>query len=268
MSDLHVIASPGERVVAVTPESAGWEHVGFEVLRPAEPFHRPAIGGREQCLVAISGTSRVTVTGEGEFRLHRDDPFVDHPDCLYLPPGAEFHVAPEGPGVELAICSAPADGRSYVRRLPPDRVRVEVRGEGHFEREIRPILMGPGEGEERIAQSLLVCEVFTPAGNWSSFPPHKHDRDDPPRETLLEETYYHRVSPAGGFGLQRVYTADRELDEAIAFGDRDTVLVPRGFHTVSAPPGYDLYYLNVMAGPVRAWSVVEDDEHAWIGAGR
>jgi 5-deoxy-glucuronate isomerase len=142
--------------------------------------------------------------------------------------------------------------------LAAEGVEVEVRGHGSQERFVRPILMA-----DREAESLLVCEVLTPAGHWSSYPPHKHDRDDPPRETLLEETYYHRVRPAGGFGLQRVYTDDGTLDQTLAFGDRDCVLVPRGYHTVSAPPGYEVYYLNVMAGPVRAWSVVDDPDHAW-----
>src|SRR3954469_21339542 len=99
------------------------------------------------------------------------------------------------------------------------------------------------------AESLLVTEVLTPDGHWSSYPPHKHDRDAPPEETFLEETYYHRIRPDHGFGLPRVYTDDRSLDETVAFGDGDVVLVPRGYHTVSAPPGYELYYLNVMAGP-------------------
>jgi 5-deoxy-glucuronate isomerase len=116
---------------------------------------------------------------------------------------------------------------------------------------------------DREAESLLVVEVLTPGGHWSSYPPHKHDRDDPPRETLLEETYYHRIAPARGFGLQRVYTDDRSLDESLAFGDRDCVLVPRGYHTVSAPPGYDLYYLNVMAGPTRTWIFANDPDHEW-----
>jgi len=116
---------------------------------------------------------------------------------------------------------------------------------------------------DREAESLLVCEVLTPAGHWSSYPPHKHDRDAPPSETFLEETYYHRIAPAQGFGLQRVYTDDRSLDEALAFGDRDCVLVPRGYHTVSAPPRYELYYLNVMAGPTRLWAVANDPDHEW-----
>jgi 5-deoxy-glucuronate isomerase len=142
--------------------------------------------------------------------------------------------------------------------LPGRELEVETRGYGAQERLVHPILMAGRE-----AESLLVCEVLTPAGHWSSYPPHKHDRDDPPHETFLEETYYHRVSPARGFGLQRVYSHDRKLDETLAFGNRDCVLVPRGYHTVSAPPGYDVYYLNVMAGPTRAWAVANDPDHEW-----
>jgi 5-deoxy-glucuronate isomerase len=149
-------------------------------------------------------------------------------------------------------------GGAAARVLPGDEIDVELRGHGALQRTVSPILMG-----DREAEALLVCEVLTPAGHWSSYPPHKHDRDDPPGETLLEETYYHRLSPAGGFGLQRVYSDDRSLDEALAFGDGDCVLVPRGYHTVSAPPGYELYYLNVMAGPTRAWAVADDPDHAW-----
>ena len=120
-------------------------------------------------------------------------------------------------------------------------------------REIAHILM-----EDEPADSLLVTEVITPAGHWSSFPPHKHDVDDPPRETLLEETYYHRVRPTSGFGFQRVYTEDATLDEAIAVRDGDVVLVPRGYHPVAAGARHDLYYLNVMAGPVREWRISAD----------
>jgi 5-deoxy-glucuronate isomerase len=117
-------------------------------------------------------------------------------------------------------------------------------------------------GDEE-ADSLLVCEVRTPGGHWSSYPPHKHDRDALPGESFLEETYYHRISPPQGFALQRVYTGDGSLDETLVVRDGDTVLVPRGYHTVSAPPGYDLYYLNVMAGPVREWAVANDPDHEW-----
>ena len=161
----------------------------------------------------------------------------------------------------VGVCWAPAREGAAARVLPGDEVEPEVRGFGSLERTIRPILMA-----DAAADSLLVCEVLTPAGNWSSYPPHKHDRDAMPEESLLEETYYHRISPPHGFAFQRVYTADGSLDESVTVRDRDIVLVPRGYHTVSAPPGYDLYYLNVMAGPTRAWAVANDPDHEWTMA--
>jgi len=118
--------------------------------------------------------------------------------------------------------------------------------------------------DDQGAESLLVAEVLTPAGHWSRYPPHKHDHDDPPGQSHLEEVYYHRIKPERGFGLQRVYAYDSGLDEAMTVHDRDCVLIPRGYHTLSAPPGYDLYSLNVMAGPSRLWAVVDDPEHDWI----
>ena len=142
------------------------------------------------------------------------------------------------------------------RHIAPSDTRREVRGAGNMERTIHHILM-----EEGAAEALLVTEVVTPAGHWSSYPPHKHDTNDLPNETQLEETYYHRLRDARGFAVQRVYTADRSLDETVAVRDGDLVLVPRGYHTVSAAPGYELYYLNVMAGPVRRWCVTFDPEH-------
>jgi 5-deoxy-glucuronate isomerase len=233
----------------VTPESAGWTYVGFEVVRP--PVHRDT-GSHEHCIVVLSGTVSV-----GDFRDlgGRADPWSGMPDAVYLPPGTRYAI--EGDG-EVAICSAPARVGATARMLPGDAIETETRGHGAQERFVRPILMGDQE-----ADSLLVCEVLTPAGHWSSYPPHKHDRDALPEESFLEETYYHRIAPAHGFAVQRVYTADGELDETVTVRDGDIVLVPRGYHTVSAPPGYDLYYLNVMAGPTRAWVVANDPDHAW-----
>ena len=115
-----------------------------------------------------------------------------------------------------------------------------------------------------VADSLLVTEVYTPQGNWSSYPSHRHDEDDFPRMTYLEETYYHRLNPATGFSFQRVYTEDGEIDEAMAVKNHDLVLVPKGHHPCAAPYGYDLYYLNVMAGPRRNWRFQNDPDHDWI----
>jgi len=252
VSDL--LLPPG---AVVTPESAGWQHVGFEALQLAagQPVERET-GARECCVVVLSGQVDVrSEHGEWHELGGRESPFAGKPDAAYLPPGTSFSISGAG---ELGLCFAAAQSGAEPRLLPATGVVPETRGHGAHERTIHPILMG---GEQ--ADSLLVCEVLTPPGHWSSYPPHKHDRDALPAESLLEETYYFRVEPPQGFGLQRVYTADRSLDETLAVRDRETVLVPRGYHTVSAPPGYALYYLNVMAGPTREWAVANDPDHAW-----
>ncbi|HEX2411418.1 MAG TPA: 5-deoxy-glucuronate isomerase [Solirubrobacteraceae bacterium] len=239
----------------VTPSSAGWSYVGFEALRVDGRVERET-GPDEHCVVVISGVcSVVSAHGEWSGLGGRADPFSGLPDAAYLPPGTRYVL--EGDG-EVGVCTAPARDGAPARALPGDAIAPEVRGHGTHERTIHPILMADQE-----ADSLLVCEVLTPPGHWSSYPPHKHDRDAMPEESFLEETYYHRISPPQGFALQRVYTDDGELDETLAVRDGDVVLVPRGYHTVSAPPGYAVYYLNVMAGPVRAWAVANDPDHEW-----
>ncbi len=190
----------------------------------------------------------------------RASPFEGPPHVLYAPQGVPVRATALAAGAECAIGSAPAERGGAVQLLAPADARLEIRGTGAMERRIHHLLM-----EDRAAERLLVTEVVTPAGHWSSYPPHKHDTNDPPRETALEETYYHRLRDERGFALQRVYTADRSLDESVSVRDGDLVLVPRGYHTVSAAPGYDLYYLNVMAGPVRQWKVTFDPDHRRLG---
>jgi 5-deoxy-glucuronate isomerase len=138
-------------------------------------------------------------------------------------------------------------------------VHQETRGKGSNIRHVTNILP-----EWEPAESLLVVEVITPGGNASSYPPHKHDRDALPEESLLEETYYHRINPPQGYAFQRVYTEDGTLDETMTVEDGDVTLVPRGYHPCAALHGYDLYYLNVMAGPKRTWKFYNQPQHAWL----
>ena len=255
--------APGEPVVRITPESAGWEYVGFEVHRLADGeerrFHADA---RELCVVMLGGRADVTA-GERSWGVigGRANVFDGLPTSAYSPAGQPLVVGATGGEAEIALCWAPARGDPGLEPLLIEAadIEVEIRGSGDMERRVHPILMA-----DRPAERLLVVEVITPGGHWSSYPPHKHDRDALPEESSLEETYYHRIQPSHGFGLQRVYTADRSLDETLTFCDGDVVLVPRGYHTVAAPPGYDVYYLNVMAGPRRAWSFANDPDHAWL----
>jgi 5-deoxy-glucuronate isomerase len=215
------------------------EYVGFETVALAGRIERRE-DDRETCVVLLSGHAQLFGLGEAA----RADVFAGPPTALYVPPGTTWWAEGEA---ELALCTAPARGGLEPRLL--DAPDLLTRGAGTEERFIANILM-----EAEPAESLLVTEVVTPAGNWSSYPPHKHDTDDPPNETFLEETYYHRLR-GPGWAVQRVYTDDGSLDETLAVTDGDVVLVPRGYHPVAADPRVDLYYLNVMAGPVRQWRV-------------
>jgi 5-deoxy-glucuronate isomerase len=251
---------PDGTILSVTPESAGWNHVGFEVLALAGGGTAERVcGSRELCVVVIAGIVHIASEHGEWFDLGgRADPWDGMPNAAYLPPDSHVGLRAAEGGAEVALCWAPASSGAEPRVLPGTGISVEPRGHGDHERFIRPIVM-----EKEGAASLLVVEVLTPAGHWSSYPPHKHDHDDPPRQSLLEEVYYHRIKPERGFGPQRVYDYETALDEAPAFRDRDCVLVPRGYHTVSSSPGYGLYYLNVMAGPSRLWAVVNDPDHEW-----
>jgi 5-deoxy-glucuronate isomerase len=248
-------------LLSVTPASAGWSYVGFEVFRlaPGRSVER-ASNGRECCAVILSGLADIRFDstrwrGVGGRKTVFDGP----PEAVYVPAGGLIEVTGSGDGCEVALGWAPAGRGREPALIAASDVHVFTRGSGRMERTIHNILM-----EDRPAESLLVTEVVTPGGNWSSYPPHKHDTDDPPRETHLEETYYHRLKRPDGFAVQLVYTDDRSLDAALQVRDGDVVLVPRGYHPVAAGPGYDLYYLNVMAGPVRRWLVTTDPNHRWL----
>lgn len=265
MADLIVPSStqPTEQgnVLTITPESAGWKYVGFEVYKliPGQSLKKET-NETEVCLVLLKGkanvnTSNLVVENIG----NRMDVFQQIPPYSVYVPSNDYYEIIAQTDLEVAICSAPGKGTYPARLIAPEHVEVETRGYGNIERRIHNIL--PAHHD---ADSLLVVEVFTPNGHWSSYPPHKHDQDNLPHESYLEETYFHKVKPETGFAVQRVYTLDGTLDETMVVKDGDAVLVPKGFHPVSAPPGYDVYYLNVMAGPVRTWKFYNDPAHEWL----
>ncbi|MEM8825289.1 MAG: 5-deoxy-glucuronate isomerase [Pseudomonadota bacterium] len=265
MSDLLV--KPSGRIGKVhdiTPDSAGWGYVGFGLyhLAPGDRAQE-ATGDREAILVLVEGKAEISAGGQsfGEMGDRASVFEQTPPHCVYVPGRSEWEAVATTPCV-LAICTAPspADSPHGPQRIGPGGIVLTPRGKGQNTRYINNIAM-----EDRdVAASLLVTEVFTPAGNWSSYPSHRHDEDDFPRMTYLEETYYHRLNPSQGFGVQRVYTEDGTLDETMAVKDGDVVLVPRGHHPCGAPYGYDMYYLNVMAGPLRKWRFENDPDHDWI----
>jgi len=244
----------------VTPKKAGWGYVGFDLykLAPGEKV-KGGTDDREVCLVIISGRAAIKVEGQTYELGERASPFEGPGHSLYAPAGAKWRIEAVTP-LEIAVCSAPGQPQSHpVRVIAPADVEVLTRGQGTNTRYPRNILP-----ETAPADSLLIVEVITPGGHTSSYPSHKHDQDNLPVESYLEETYYHRFSPPQGFGFQRVYTDDRSLDEAMAIEDGDVVLVPKGYHPCATCHGYDLYYLNVMAGPKRTWKFHNAAEHEWL----
>lgn len=262
-SPLLVKASADREITNVTPESAGWSHVGFRALRLAQGDTETIdTGARELCLVVLTGTVSAQVGSQTYQGLGKRDSVFENvaPDALYVPGGETVTITATRDS-EIALCTAPyVSGSKTVKRLDGEKMRRAVRGEGTNTRHVCDILMGDNPAADR----LLVVEVVTPASHSSSYPPHKHDNASEPGETVLEETYYHRLNPPQGFAFQRVYTDDRSLDEACVVEDRDVVMVPRGYHPVVAPHGYDLYYLNVMAGPGREWAFRNDPAHEWM----
>ena len=251
------------KVHDITPAVAGWRYVGFGLHRLAVGDRvAESTGEREVLLVLIEGKAIVSAGGQALGELGERLTVFDGrpPYSVYVPGGSDW-CAQAVTDCTLAVCHAPSkDGGHPVRVITPGEVAPVQRGKGANARTIHPILM-----EDRDwADSLLVTEVYTPSGHWSSYPPHRHDNDAPPDITYLEETYYHRISPPQGFGVQRGYTEDGDLDQTMAFGDGDVVLVPRGHHPVGAPYGYAVYYLNVMAGPVRRWRFKNHPDHDWI----
>ena len=249
------------RVTHVTPESAGWTYVGFDLHRVKAGDHIAALtGDREVCLVWISGKSRTSIN-DRDFGVvgERMSPFEGQPHALYVARQSEWMITAET-DLELAVCSAPGGGDHKTKLIPPGTHPQFIRGKGSNVRHVTNIM----PEDDGAAHSLLVVEVITPGGNTSSYPSHKHDQDNLPHESLLEETYYHRMNPPQGFAFQRVYTDDRSLDEAMAVENGDVTLVPKGYHPCAAIHGYDLYYLNVMAGPKRVWKFYNAPEHEWL----
>jgi 5-deoxy-glucuronate isomerase len=258
---LRRVARTGTRGQAITPGSAGWEYVGF-----AE--HRLDPGGtvrleaddRERALVVLEGTATVQAGDQRWSSLGSRVSVFDGPPppVLLLEPGLDLRVAADA-AATVVIADAPAATTRRTQLFEPRDIHVETRGEGITERTIHHLLP-PTEAAGR----LILFEVFTPGGNWSSYPPHKHDTEDPPTEAYLEELYYYRFRRPEGWGFARVYTPDRALDVSFAPGDRDVLLIPCGYHPFGAPAGYDAYYLNAMAGPKRAWHFSVDPDHAWL----
>jgi 5-deoxy-glucuronate isomerase len=245
-------------MLEITPESAGWGFCGLKVVELAPGGeHRLETNEDELIVLPLNGAATVHANGERFELTGREDVFSAVTDFVYVPRDAELAIASERGG-RFALPSSRAGRRLEARYQAAQDVPVELRGAGQASRQVNNFC----SPEAFEADRLIAVEVLTPDGNWSSYPPHKHDEEIPGRETALEEIYYFEVAN-GGFGYQRAY---RGVDICREVRTGDVVLLPRGYHGPSmAAPGYDLYYLNVMAGPgERAWRFTDDPAHAWI----
>jgi 5-deoxy-glucuronate isomerase len=242
----------------ITPEDAGWRFLSFTVARlnPGARFEQ-TLETEETAAVLLSGSCTAAVDDERFSLGPRPGVFDALPWTVYAPRGAHVRIETDS-GAELAVASAPCERRQAPVLQRPEDVDIEIRGAGNATRQVNNMIQ-PGFPAERV----LVVEVLTPAGNWSSYPPHKHDENRPPEEVVLEEVYYYRGPAPEAFGVQRLYTRSADLDLTETVRDGDLLLVPRGYHPFAAAHGYDFYYLNALAGDFFSMAASDDPNLAW-----
>jgi 5-deoxy-glucuronate isomerase len=263
---LHLVAgsaADGPYALDLSPEQAGWTYSGLKVVAlDAGAAHRIDTGDDEMIVLPLSGGCAVEVDGERYDVTGRREVFAGPTDFVYAPRSSSVTVTSTAGG-RYALCTARASHRLAPCHVPAAAVPVELRGAGNCSRQVHNF----GTADVLRADKIIAVEVITPGGNWSSYPPHKHDEAGP-AESVLEEIYYFEVRGEHGMAYQRVYgTPDRPVDVLAEVRTGDVVLIPHGWHgPAMAVPGYDLYYLNVMAGPAtdRAWLISDDPDHAWI----
>jgi 5-deoxy-glucuronate isomerase len=252
----RVPPQPGIHILQQRGEKGAHELTTRRIHLPSGATDRLRIPGEESVIVVQRGAATLRV-GDTSWTANRADVFRERASALYLPPGDTLEIRVGADGIfEAVVFSAPAAGGGEATFIGPGQVQVMARGRANYSREVHNIFV-----DDPHVRRLMVGETFNPPGNWSSFPPHKHDGRD--GEPSLEEVYYFRIDPPQGFGQQMLYTNDGEC-VTHAVRDGDTVLLPYGYHPVSAAPGYRLYYLWGMAGEHRKLALHEDPAHRWI----
>jgi 5-deoxy-glucuronate isomerase len=235
-------------------------NIGFSLLTAESGnIYRANTGFTELCLVILSGRWKIKVKGEkAEYNCERTSVFEEKAYALYLPRDTGYELVAEKEG-EVAFCESNGSKKGEPVFITPTMVKERHLGRDTFQRTAFDIL-----DETITASSLLVGETISEPGHWSSYPPHKHDTDNPPQETALEELYYFRFKPSGGFGFQRIYSEDHSLNESFMIEDSSVVLIPSGYHPVASAPGYSLYYLWILAGKKRILQPFFDPRYKWI----
>lgn len=252
--------SPSGETMVVTPESTGFEYLTMRIRRMLrDEKYSSETGACELGLVVLGGRCSVESTAGSWLKFgSRAHVFAGLPTALYLPIDTEFTVVAET-DCEIALCFSRAEEKFPARLITPDEIEVEIRGGANATRQINHILKPEFPGHR-----LLLVEVYTPSGNWSSYPPHKHDVHSPPEEVDLEELYYYKVDRPEGYAIQRVYTSDGRIDQTLTVRDGELVLIPEGYHPVVAAHGYNVYYLNALAGSARSMAASDDPDYAWV----
>jgi 5-deoxy-glucuronate isomerase len=240
-------------------QKANWEWMSFFVRRMApSDVYRATTDGEEAAFVLLGGNCRAD-WGLGSRQIgKRKDVFDGFPYALYLPTGNTVSFTAETV-CEIAECRVPSRAQLQPKLITPDDVVSSLRGGGNASRQIVDVMTPTFP-----ADKLIVVEVYTPGGNWSSYPPHKHDVHNPPTEIDLDEIYYYRMSQPNAFAFQHLYSGQHSADRTVKTRDGDAVLVRSGYHPVVAGPGYDVYYLNFLAGSSRTMAVTEDPQHTWL----
>jgi 5-deoxy-glucuronate isomerase len=243
-------------LIDATPAGVGWRYLSFRVvaLAPGEEFEADT-GGTEIAIVTLGGSGWFAFGGE-RHPIARADVFTAKPHVAYLPPRTAYSIGAVD-AFEVAIGAAPATGLHSARLYTPDELPSFQRGGANVSRGVTATF-DPSFASER----LIAYEILTPSGNWSSFPPHRHDGRL--GTSYHEETYYYRLDPKDGFAIQRLYAEDLGLDVSIAASDGDLVLVHEGYHTVATAPGTNAYYLNFLAGDTKPVTQLNDPAYAWI----
>ncbi len=249
-------------IVSVTQETGGWDSISLRVVRLEMDQKHCHFSPEEELVLVMLGGKVSVKTGTRYWPSigGRTHVFNGMPHALYLPAGSQqITLQALTPVCEVAICGARAARQFPAEVILPSSVEIEVRGGGNATRQINHIVK-----PEFPADRILVVEVYTPSGNWSSYPPHKHDVHNPPGEVDLDEIYYYKISQPEGYAIQRVYTRDGRRDETITVRDNEVILIPDGYHPVVAAHGYDCYYLNILAGSARSMAASDDPDYAWV----
>jgi len=256
---VHLAEQNSGMLLSLPRQQAGWEWMSFFVhrLQPGEVL-RTRTDGEEAAFVLLGGTCQADWGGGAKKIGKRKNVFDGFPYALYLPSGHEVTFTAESV-CEIAECRSPSEARLEPKLITPGNVASNLRGGGNASRQIVDVITPAFP-----ADKLMVIEVYTPGGNWSSYPPHKHDVHNPPGEVDLDEIYYYRIRQPEGFALQQLYSGKHGADQILKPRDGDCVLVHSGYHPVVAGPGYDVYYLNFLAGSARALAITEDRQHVWI----